>query len=205
MIAYNLQNLWKTGLAAVTILAFFLSACTSPSLGADARVGYNTESHIGHEHIKSVDIVPANQEVITGTGTYITVNVEVTDEGYNPSLLSLPAGRQVMLVMRNRGQSEHHLHIKELVPANMLWLSKEQSEVNPSQGLNIDEHAQHHQGGELVPYHICTSGVCPTEDTVHLHAVPGDMDIVLFTPTNRGTFEIVCPLHDNMKATVTVF
>ena len=62
-------------------------------------------------------------------------------------------------------------------------------------------------GRALVPYHICTSrtGLCPTGRAVHAHAGPGDVDVVVFTVTSPGTYQVVCPLHPDIKGTVVVF
>ncbi|MDA1256353.1 MAG: hypothetical protein O3C10_00695 [Chloroflexi bacterium] len=61
--------------------------------------------------------------------------------------------------------------------------------------------------GELVGHHICVSesGICPTGDWVHAHANPGDWDLILFVPADRGTFEVQDPLHPDISAQVVVY
>ncbi|MBI2854701.1 MAG: hypothetical protein HYX87_07270 [Chloroflexi bacterium] len=132
---------------------------------------------------------------------YLTVNVDVTDTGVQPPAIYLPAGKSVLLVMRNRGTREHHYHIFGLVPADILWLSKE----SDGSGAGAGDHDEHNHGGALVPYHICSSGVCPTGDDVHMHAVAGDMDAILFTATTSGTFLAQDPLHPEINGKVVVY
>ena len=68
-----------------------------------------------------------------------------------------------------------------------------------------DDH--NHDHGELVDFHVCTSafGICPTGLSVHAHAAPGDLDIIMFTTTNQGTFQVTDPLHQNLIGQVIVF
>lgn len=129
----------------------------------------------------------------------ITVNVELTDTGFVPDSVSIPVGRGIQLVVRNRGAREHHYHIVGLQPTDLLWLSKEDPSDTPP-----DVHATHH-GAELVPYHICKSGICPAGIAVHAHAAPGDIDVIIFTATKTGTFVVECPLHPELKGKVVVF
>lgn len=129
----------------------------------------------------------------------ITINVELTDTGFVPESVRIPVGREIQLVVRNRGAREHHYHIVGLQPTDLLWLSKEDPADTPP-----DVHAAHH-GAELVPYHICKSGICPAGIAVHAHAAPGDIDVIIFTATKTGTFVVRCPLHPELKGKVVVF
>jgi len=67
----------------------------------------------------------APEESVTVTPDYdggeITVNVVLTDEGFEPETIFLPAGRHIRLVLRNRGKAEHHFRVARLVPADMRW------------------------------------------------------------------------------------
>ncbi len=139
---------------------------------------------------------------------FLTVDVEVTDDGFQPSSLTLPAGERIQLLVRNHGSREHHFHIMGLVPEDMLWLEQGRDGLAEGSGDDVDEaeHAAHHAGAtQLVPFHTCTSGICPTENAVHAHAEPGEVDVVWFTATNRGTFEVVDPLDPGRTGSVTVY
>ncbi len=149
---------------------------------------YSGDVHSAPEHLN--DPVPA---------AMLTVNVELTDTGFVPSSVTIPVGQRIQLVVRNRGVREHHYHIVGLRPADLLWLSREDPSDTPP-----DVHGSHHSG-ELVPYHICKSGVCPAGISVHAHAAPGDIDVIVFIATKTGTFEVRCPLHPEFRASVSVF
>jgi plastocyanin len=154
----------------------------------------------GHLHDRLAGDAAREGSLITA----YTVNVDLTDGGFTPRTVSVPVGRPVQLVVRNRGSSEHHYHVAGLHPAAMLWLSK--ADLLPA-GEEVDrEHGGHHPQGFL-PYHVCTSrtGLCPTGRDVHAHADPRDVDVLVFTPTERGTFDAFCPLHRDLRGTVVVF
>lgn len=137
---------------------------------------------------------------------YLTINVEMTDDGIQPASIFIPAGQRVLLVMRNRGNHEHHYHISGLVPQDMLWLSTETGNME-TDGMDASEHSEHNHGGQMVPYHKCSPGsvICPTGNAVHAHAGAGGMDAIFFTANNTGTFLAGDPLHPEMTAKVTVF
>lgn len=138
---------------------------------------------------------------------YLTINVDITDAGIQPTSIYMPVGQSVLLVMRNRGSYEHHFHISGLVPADMLWFSRETGGMGED---NIDaaDHSDHNHGGEMLPYHLCSqsqSGLCPTSNAVHTHAGAGDIDAILFTATNTGTFSAQDPLHPEIEGKVIVY
>lgn len=137
--------------------------------------------------------------------TIMTVNIDLFDTSFVPSLASIPAGQRVRLLVRNRGMAEHHYHIVGLEPVDMLWSAP--AELLAKQRFDGDDHGDHHHDRATVPYHICTSttGLCPTGRAVHAHAGPGDVDVVVFTATSPGTYQVVCPLHPHIKGTVVVF
>ena len=120
------------------------------------------------------------------------VVIQATDTGFQPSTLYLSAGEPVILLLQNMGADEHHLHVRSLNPKDLYWLPR-----TPKEGEQIDIHNLHHEG--KLPYHICNSkfGICPTGLDVHLHANPGDYDLVGFTPTQAGAFKFLCPLPDH--------
>jgi hypothetical protein len=136
----------------------------------------------------------------------ITVNVTVDEQTISPAQVAIPSGAKVRLVLRNRGSQEHHFHIAGLNPTEMLWLVKDFDSGAPVISTGPDDHSAHH-GIEMAPYHVCTArgGVCPTGLDVHAHAAAGDVDVIMFTTADKGTFAVTCPLHPNLKGTVVVF
>ncbi|MBI4320839.1 MAG: hypothetical protein HY675_20290 [Chloroflexi bacterium] len=157
-------------------------------------------------HVANKAVAHQQPEIPAWSGEFLTINVEMTDDGLRPSSISIPEGKRVQLLVRNFGQIEHHFHIQGLVPKDMLWLATGRSEAQVGGDSEPDEHASHHgNGGQLVPFHTCTSGICPTGNAVHAHADPGEIDVVWFIATNKGTFEVVDALSPEQIGSVTVY
>ena len=140
---------------------------------------------------------------------YLTINVDITEAGYQPASISIPAGQRVQLVVRNRTQVEHHYRIVGLVPANLLWLADPVEATERVEGVTDDEHDAHHASSYVAWRAPSPAGILPTGDEVHawayLYSPGGGKDVVLFTATETGTFEVVCPLHPEMVGEVTVY
>ncbi len=136
----------------------------------------------------------------------LTINVTVNEKGFSPSTIWVPTGAKVRLVLRNRGLREHHFHIAGLNPTEMLWLVKDMETGAPVISTGPDDHSAHH-GIEMATYHLCTArgGICPTGLDVHAHAGPGDVDVIMFTTAEKGTFQVSCPLHPELQGKVVIF
>ncbi len=135
---------------------------------------------------------------------FLTVNVRLTDDGFQPASISIPAGQRVKLVVRNHGKKEHHYRIVGLVPADLLWrLSAPKSDMVTDE--DEDDHFSHHLDVSYVPYRSASgAGIRPTGDEVHAFAAGGALDVLFFTATNAGTFEAQDPLHPEIVGQVTV-
>lgn len=134
-------------------------------------------------------------------GPTLTVNVYVTDTGFEPASIALPAGRAVELVLRNVGADEHHLKVAGLAATGLMRLSR--AEVVAA--VNGD-HAHDH-GGSLVPISASTSsaGIRRSGGEVHAYAFGGGMDVIVFTATRIGTFKMHCPVHPGLTGRVEVY
>ncbi len=184
-------------MAGLLPIALVLLACSSSTEEVDAT---------------PVEAAPTVQAVATGNGdaptseeqlTDFTVNVILTDDGYEPSSVFIPAGRKVRLVVRNRGSTEHHYRVVGLGPENLLWLSEPEGERE--EGVTDDEHESHHDS-EFVPFRATSrAGIRPFGDEVHAYASRSDVDVVLFTALEPGTYLVECPLHPEEAGKVTVF
>jgi hypothetical protein len=189
---------WDRTRRAAGLAALVVASCANPAARVvlDPIPSDGTGDHTRHA-------APASLARTGPAAAYIlTVNVELAETGFSPEVVSLPAGRPIRLVVRNRGQQEHHYHVQGLVPMQMLWLAKTLDDRRAEQ---LD-HTAHHTG-DLVDYHICTSraGICPTGNSVHAHAEASEIDVVQFTPANTGTFQVFDPLHPNLRGTVIVY
>ena len=180
---------------ALAAMAVALTACGGATVADDVAVST----------IASVTLASAQAAAIPrNTGEILTINVDLTDQGFSPDTIFMAQGQRVKLVVRNKGATEHHFHIIGLDPADMLWSVK----GTEMEGVDLtEEEAHNHDHGELADFHVCTSafGICPTGLSVHAHAAPGDLDIIMFTTTNQGNFEITDPLHQNLMGTAIVF
>lgn len=140
----------------------------------------------------------------SGPGHAFTLNVFISDEGIRPSTVFVPVGRRVQLVLRNQGVTEHHYRAVGLVPEDVRWIAE------PGGGSLLDDaegdHAMHHAREFVDSRATSPSGITPAGDEVHAYVAPGrDVDVLLFTPTNTGTFVVRCDLHGEAVGTLTVF
>lgn len=134
---------------------------------------------------------------------YLTVNVALSDTGLQPSAVFVPAGRPVQLMLRNRGSAEHHYRVVGMVPDELLWVSRPEPALDAGVG---DEHSAHHGLQLLRSRAPSPAGIRPSGKEVHAYvAVPGDVDVVLFTASQTGTFDVECDLHRDRVGSLTVF
>lgn len=132
----------------------------------------------------------------------LTINVVMTDDGFQPSSIFIPVGREARLVVRNHGMTEHHYKVEGLVPGDVLWRAPAAASVTEEE----DEHLAHHPGASYVPFRSTSrAGIKPTGDEVHAYAAAGGLDVILFTATNTGTFLVQDPLHPEIVGKVKVF
>lgn len=137
----------------------------------------------------------------------ITVNVEITEDGFRPPSISIPVGQMVQLVVRNRTMEEHHYRIVGLVPKNLLWIADPPTER--LEGVSDDDHEAHHATDFVAWRAPSPSGIQPTGDEVHawthIYSPGGGKDVVLFAATNTGTFQVVDPRNPEFQGNVTVY
>lgn len=156
-------------------------------------------------------------------GKEFLVQVAMTDDGFEPGTILLPAGRHVRLVLRNRGSTEHHFRVKKLVPVEMRWLLEPDLDIS-----NIDEmsdaelaeygltgedatdedveHILHHLEPTFVPgKEKSPSGIKPLPTEVHGYAVVGGHDVLSFFALTTGRYEVEDVLHPEITGTVIVF
>ena len=134
--------------AVFVILSLVLVACTA---GSDESGGTSDDSANGGQALATPDL---NSETLV-------VNVAMTDTGFEPSTIFLPAGQHVQLILRNRGEHEHHYRIAGLIPFDLGWFVDSEIDL---EGLTDDEleslgitdeadtdHVMHHLGPTVVP------------------------------------------------------
>jgi len=168
-----------------------LGAAQLPAAAGEA------DAHAGMDHGAAH---PAPAEA---PADYLTLNVAVSDAELQPAAVFVPAGRPVQLMLRNRGSTEHHYRVVGLVPDDLFWVSR--GGPAPQDALVDDEH-NHHGRQFLRSRAASPAGIRPTGHEVHAYvSVPGDVDEVLFTASQTGTFVVQCDLHREQLGTLTVF
>jgi len=133
----------------------------------------------------------------------LTVNVDITESGYEPTDVFVPAGRSIQLVVRNRTSSEHHYKVVGMATENLLWLSRPETEIE--EGVSEQDHMFHHIAGYVNWRGASPTGIRPTLEEVHAYSAGGANDVVRFTPLSVGTFSVEDPLHPELTGTMTVF
>lgn len=195
---------WRhLAMAAPVALAFVAAGCAGGSSPPVAAAPQATHLNIVRSYDQGTDS-PRDVPV-----PYITVNVDITDEGMEPRALSIPAGQQVQIVMRNRGAAEHHYQVLGLKATDIARRLPD-AETAEGNGMDAEDHSAHHgQDAELallLPLSACASkaGVCPRASEVHAFADGGGVDAVLFTATRTGTYTVQCPLHPKISGKLVV-
>ena len=177
-------------LIGVLALLLVVGACSSsdeasgPGAGADGSESVTVQPDL--------DMPPLN------------VSVLLTDEGFEPDMIFLPAGRQIRLVLRNRGTTEHHFRIKGLVPAQLRWMMVPEvdeydvASLPPEEleALGIDlesdtdlSHVVHHLTPTFVPTkEMSPAGIKPLGMDVHGYAILGTTEVMTFFALQTGEF-----------------
>jgi plastocyanin len=188
---------WSRPLISLAAAGMFLGGCATAPVASVAPVAI--AAHDGHTaHVAGEAL------------RFLTVNVELSDEGISPAVVAIPAGREVKLVVRNRGTTEHHYHVVGLAPQGLWRITTEEASLTRESNDAIatsaaeDDHAHH--GASLGAY-VSQAGVVPAADEVHAFAQGGGggMDVLFFTATTPGTYEVHCTLHPDMVAQMMVF
>jgi len=201
------QSRRPRGLVIPLLVLSLAAACTG---GADT--GTTTDT------METVTVDPDLQK------SPLTVNVLLTDTGFQPSIIFLPAGRQIQLVLRNRGTGEHHFRIQGLVPVRLAWLQIPEIDaydldtMTPqelaSYGIDLTgvtddyeiDHILHHLHGVYVPFREeSPSGIKPIGIDVHGWVTLGKVDVVSFIAPTTGRYMSEDVLHPELTGEVVVF
>jgi cytochrome c-type biogenesis protein len=147
---------------------------------------------------------------------YLTVNVAVSNDAFEPSTVFVPAGQPVQLMLRDRGTTEHHYRVVGLTPDELWWMAPgASSETTPplSESLSeplsdaaADDAHDHHSRHFVTTKAASPRGITPSGREVHAYVtLANNIDMVLFTASQTGTFDVVCDLHPEKVGRLTVF
>jgi hypothetical protein len=193
---------------AVAVVALMAAACSVKLPGGPDAGFYDDPSSTTSS---TIPVLSRGDETIPLSEFQITVNVDLTDTGFEPATVYIPQGRGVQLILRNRGNTEHHYRVQGLIPGQITWLASAeynllqlQDEVPPEE-MSEAEHLLHHLIA-FVPFRDPSPfGVTVLSNEVHGYAEPRSRDIIRFIPTNAGTFEVQDVLHPEITGRLVVF
>jgi cytochrome c-type biogenesis protein len=199
------QGTTTTRLAAVLGMALLHGAAVVAQQASSVE---GTQAGMPHgEHEAHAAAASAGEEAHA-----FTLNVFISDEGIEPSTLFVPAGQRVQLVVRNLGATEHHYRVVGLVPRHVRWMADPAlatsplDDVAPLEAEGTADHSMHHPRAFVDWRAPAPSGITPTGDEVHAYvSAERNLDVLLFTPTNTGTFDVACDLHAHTIGRLTVF
>ena len=110
-------------------------------------------------------------------------------------------------MLRNRGTTEHHYRVVGLTPDELWWMAPGTGAgtTSPMSDAPADEH-DHHSRDFVTTKPASPRGITPSGREVHAYVTLADnVDMVLFTASHPGTFEVVCDLHPEHVGKLTVF
>lgn len=182
----------------VVITTLAVSACS------DASDSSSTTSTTAFESV----MVPRDVEA-----PEFVVNITMTDGGYEPDMVFVPAGRPIRLVLRNRGETEHHYRVVGLIPAELRWRMEAQlDDYDLDSGEFADtyvddiEHVLHHLAPTFVPFkEESPAGVRPIGNEVHGYAPSGKIDTVIFYALATGKYDVMDALYPEITGSMIVF
>lgn len=154
----------------------------------------------GHDDLTGSDVT---RRASDGLFRNLIINVEVSDAGFRPSAVFVPSGRPVQLVLHGRDRTEHHYKVVGLVPDELFWMAA--PPITIGEDISDDEH-NHHNREFVRSRDASPSGIRPTGNEVHGYVSPLEtVDVVLFSTTRVGTFEVRCDLHAETVGRLVVF
>lgn len=138
----------------------------------------------------------------------LNLNVFLTDEGIEPEILWIPAGRRVRLLLQNRGELEHHFRIIGLDPYHLRWLRTPEVSIDEVDGMTPEQLAAYGLGDvaamsdeaeiEHVLHHInpwfernrdaSPTGIKPIGTEVHGWVIRGTNDLMEFFALVPGEY-----------------
>ena len=159
------------------------------------------------------------------TATALNVNVRLTDEGIEPNIIFLPAGRPIRLVLTNHGSTEHHFRIKGLIPTQLRWMevpeideydiesmsSSDLIAYGIEEAANITDEAElahymHHLIPSFVPQKAASpTGIKPLGTEVHGYVIRGGKDVMEFFALQTGEYPADDVRFPEFTARVIVF
>ncbi len=195
-------------LIGMLVLALIAGACSGESEGTATAGGTGSR--------ESVTVAPDFSMAA------LPVNIRLTDEGFEPDIIFLPAGRSIRLILRNHGTTEHHFRINGLIPSQMRWMlfpeideyevasltPKELQEYGIAGVTDLGEltHLVHHLKPTFVPFKdVSPAGIKPLGTDVHGYVSLGVTEVMTFFALQTGEYASEDVLFPEITGRVIVF
>jgi len=163
-----------------------------------------------------------------------TVNIYMTEEGFEPSSITLAAGQRVRVVLRNRTLKERHFRVIGMPAASITWMAvpldrweavdaaahlthafhHEEEAAEPVEGQFVNPRGgwvdhDHSHAVEYIDWRgTSPSGIKPNGREVHGWTFPysssGNIDVMVFIPLLAGTFTAFDPVNPTFLVEVVV-
>lgn len=101
------------------------------------------------------------------------ITLGATDFAYSPASVTVPVGKPITLTIKNDGKVEHDFVIQKI---NVIDVVKQED------GMNMG-----HDMGSM-------------EYDLHTSTQPGESNVIMFTPTEAGTYEFFCTVEGHKEA-----
>lgn len=157
--------------------------------------------------------------------TALNINVYLTEDGIEPDIIFIPAGRPIRLVLTNRDEHEHHFRIQGLAPTDLRWMDipkideYDAASMTPEdlaayglqEAASITDEAElahyfHHLMPQFLPSREASpSGVKPLGIEVHGWVIRGTKDVMEFIAQVPGEYMAEDVLYPEHTARVVVF
>jgi len=128
-------------------------------------------------------------------GQPLVVIVKATEFAFSDSLIRVPLGQPVRLIMNNAGKLEHDLRIVRL-PAQDVRMGTYEGHAHASDGGHADDADHSHVA-------VPADGASAAHDhsgEVATHAAAGTQAFLEFTPTRKGTYDVDCTVAGHREA-----
>jgi mono/diheme cytochrome c family protein len=171
-----------------------------------------------------------------GTGLKVipTVNIYMTEEGFEPSSITIAAGERVRLVLRNRTLKERHYRVIGMPVASIAWMAvpldrwevvdandhaahafhHEEADAEPAEGVFVNPRGgwvdhDHSHALDYIPWRgTSPSGLKPNGREVHGWTFPysssGNLDVMTFIPLVPGTYTAFDPVNPRFVGEIIV-
>jgi hypothetical protein len=163
-----------------------------------------------------------------------TVNIYMTEEGFEPSSITIAAGERVRLVLRNRTLKERHYRVIGMPAASINWMAvpldrwevvdanehlahafhHEEEDAEPAEGVFVNPRGgwvdhDHSHALDYIPWRgTSPSGIKPNGREVHGWTFPysssGNLDVMTFIPLVAGTYTAFDPVNPSFIGEIVV-